>query len=343
MPAELIGQSPSVTLVARVNGVEVGRKAYTKSDRVFEAWPVPPAALVQKPARIEFSVSPGAVADAGLTGVAKGAPIGLIVVSAGLRINEDQRLDRNTVAQLSRQGQMRLQAMRDRLLSPERQTELLKLYHQMPVWQETWYQNIRIEKLPTDLWVAQQIIYELRPDFIVETGTWRGGSALYWAHALEDMGLDHARVLTVDIQDLTVAASASPLWKKHVTFFKGSSTDPRIVSRIQDLVRGHKTLVMLDSDHSSTHVLNELHAYSPMVPRGCYLIVEDTHIDGVPSDASFGPGPADALKKFLAEPAGQGFVPDPPARALRGHLQPRRLAAAPLAPSGLAKPRPPFA
>ncbi|MDP8982944.1 MAG: cephalosporin hydroxylase family protein [Acidobacteriota bacterium] len=77
------------------------------------------------------------------------------------------------------------------------------------------FQNVPIIKNPLDLWMLQQIAYEVQPDFVVETGTWYGGSALYWAHTLNGMGLEKARVLTVDIQDFTnQGASAHPLWKK---------------------------------------------------------------------------------------------------------------------------------
>ncbi len=58
------------------------------------------------------------------------------------------------------------------------------------------------------------------------------------------------------------------------------------------------------------HVLNELHAYAPMVPRGSYLIVEDTHMDGVPTAPDFGPGPMAAVQQFLSEEQGKSFEQD---------------------------------
>jgi len=173
-----------------------------------------------------------------------------------------------------------------------------------------WFENVPIEKNPLDLWMMQQIIYETRPDFIIETGTFRGGSALYWAYTLNGMGLANSRVITIDIQDLTANAASSPLWKKYVTFYKGSSTAPDIVAEIAKKTKGHSVLVTLDSDHRAEHVLNELHAYSPMVTPGSYLIVEDTHMDGVPTDPSFGPGPMNATLRFLKEDAGKDFEQD---------------------------------
>ena len=70
----------------------------------------------------------------------------------------------------------------------EKQNEMMRLFHELPVWENTWFHNIRIVKNPLDLWMMQQIIAEVRPDFVVETGTWKGGSALYWASVLHSLG-----------------------------------------------------------------------------------------------------------------------------------------------------------
>jgi cephalosporin hydroxylase len=161
----------------------------------------------------------------------------------------------------------------------------------------------------------------------VETGTWRGGSALYWAHTLNGAGLEKSRVITVDIQDQTKNAAAHPLWK-YVTFMKGSSTDPKIVAEITRLVQGTKGDRRVDSDHSMKHVLDELHAYSPMVSARSYVVVEDTHIDGIPTQPERGPGPLAAVQKFLAEDAGKAFRAGSDARGVHHDFQPGRMASA---------------
>ena len=195
-------------------------------------------------------------------------------------------------------------------LPPGKAVEFLKLFHALPVWEYLWFQNVRIIKNPLDLWVMQQIIYEERPDFIIETGTMEGGSALYWAHTLSGMGLDGSRVITVDLHNFTQGASSHFLWKKHVLFFQGSSTDPAIVSAIARMTANKRVIVTLDSDHSRQHVLNELRAYSPMINRGSYLVVEDTHMDGVPTMPTTGPGPHAAVEQFLKEGGSQNFERD---------------------------------
>ena len=193
----------------------------------------------------------------------------------------------------------------------DKQQEMMKLFHDLPIWDGLWFQNVRIIKNPLDLWMLQQIAYEVRPDFIVETGTWFGGSALWWAHTLNGMGLENARVLTVDIQDLTgQGASSHPLWKKYIEFSHGSSVDPRIVNSFVRRTHNSRVIVNLDSDHSMHHVLEELRMYAPMVSPGSYIAVEDTHLDGVPTHPEQGPGPMAAVRQFLSEDAGRDFVQD---------------------------------
>jgi len=95
-----------------------------------------------------------------------------------------------------------------------------------------------------------------------------------------------------------------------VTFYLGSSTDNAIVSKIAERVKGKKVIVTLDSDHSMNHVLEEMKMYAPMVNHGSYLVVEDTHMDGVPTQPNFGPGPMAAVRKYLADGGSKDFEQD---------------------------------
>jgi cephalosporin hydroxylase len=305
LPIEVTRTIPAIVLTSRVNGVEVGHKRYTGEGRHEFSAPVPDRLLApNQPAEVEFELDRAARDDG------HNRELGVIALSAALTHAPTARFDREEETARARQGYEYLLARRNLVATPEKQNEMMKLFHEIPVWQHMFFYNVQIEKNPLDLWMMQQIIYETRPDFIVETGTWRGGSALYWAHTLNGAGLEQSRVITVDVQDLTRQAAAHPLWKKYVTFFQGSSTDADIVSRIAALTRGKKVLVTLDSDHSMGHVLNELHAYSPLVASGSYLVVEDTHMDGVPTAPEFGPGPLAAVRKFLEEGGARQFTQD---------------------------------
>ena len=133
-----------------------------------------------------------------------------------------------------------------------------------------------------------------RPDVVVESGTWRGGSALYLAMILDQIG--HGRVITIDSQ-------AQPDRPEHprLRYLEGSSTDAAVVTQVRNSVGAGRAMVILDSDHRADHVYAELVAYSPLVQAGDYLVVEDTNVNGHPAYSDFGPGPMEAVDRFLAE------------------------------------------
>jgi cephalosporin hydroxylase len=165
--------------------------------------------------------------------------------------------------------------------------------------EKTWERNTswlgtRIQKLPADLIVYQELLVETRPDVLLEAGTLEGGSALFFASIFDLLG--HGRVITVDI-----APRPNRPVHPRITYLVGSSTAPEIVQQVSTLLKpSEKVMVVLDSDHSAPHVLRELDIYSRMVTPGQYLVVEDTNINGHPVAAGWGPGPAEATAAFLA-------------------------------------------
>jgi cephalosporin hydroxylase len=171
-----------------------------------------------------------------------------------------------------------------------------RLYYHSPkrTWFNTRFLGVLVQKSPLDLWVYQEMIYELRPDVLVEAGTKYGGSAYYFARLFDLLG--HGEVVTIDVQP-------QPTRPAHprITYLTGSSTDPTIAEEVDRMIGNGKALVVLDSAHERDHVLAELRLWSRRVPVGSYLVVEDTHVDGHPVTTDFGPGPWDAVKLFLAE------------------------------------------
>ncbi len=134
---------------------------------------------------------------------------------------------------------------------------------------------------------------ETRPELIVETGTYRGGSAFFLASICDLLGA--GEVVSIDIEPLRDDYPAHP----RVTYLGGrSSTDPEVVAEVRGRAREKRTLVVLDSDHSQAHVEAELAAYADLVPVGCYLIVEDSNIGQIRKDLL--PGPLEAIDVFLA-------------------------------------------
>lgn len=165
------------------------------------------------------------------------------------------------------------------------------------VWTNLWLGIPTIQN-PMDVWITQEIIVEIKPDFIVETGTYHGGSAALWATILEQVN-PNGRVITIDIEEKSAAARRLPIVKRKVDFVIGSSTDPEVVAKVTKKVEGGKVLVILDSLHTKEHVLNELYAYGPLVSVGSYIIVQDGFVNGHPHYPDWGPGPWEAIEAFL--------------------------------------------
>jgi cephalosporin hydroxylase len=174
-----------------------------------------------------------------------------------------------------------------------------RFYYAAPerTWENTSWLGTKIQKFPGDVWVYQEILYELRPDLIVETGTNWGGGAYYLASICDLLG--HGRVLTIDLD-----AKPNPPQHERVTYLAGSSTAPETLERVREHAVGAQTcLVILDSDHSYEHVSDELRCYADLVTLGSYLIVEDTNIAGHPVLGGLPRGPYEATQEFLARDA----------------------------------------
>lgn len=172
--------------------------------------------------------------------------------------------------------------------------EFHKSYYNSLVWvNDTKWLGIPIAKLPLDLFLYQEMIYEIKPDVIIESGTFSGGSALFFASMLDLV--NYGKVISIDI-------SPQPNLPVHprITYLNGSSTSNETIEKIRNFINpGDKVMVNLDSDHTKDHVLNELNLYSQFVTMESYLIVEDTNINGNPIYPEFGPGPMEAIDEFL--------------------------------------------
>ena len=165
--------------------------------------------------------------------------------------------------------------------------------YESDAWTEASWLGAQALKNPLDLWVYQEIMWETEPELIVETGTYRGGSALYLA-SLCDL-LARGEVISIDVEPRRDDYPEHP----RITYLAGrSSTDPGVVEEVRERAGGRPILVILDSDHSQRHVEAELAAYTPLVPVGSYVIVEDSNIGQIRKDLA--PGPLEAIETFLA-------------------------------------------
>lgn len=141
-----------------------------------------------------------------------------------------------------------------------------------------------IIQLPQDIVAVQELIWQVKPDLIIETGIAHGGSIIFSASMLELLGGD-GRVVGIDIDirpHNRVEIEKHPMFKR-ITMIEGSSTDPEIVVKVRSIASGRqRVMVCLDSLHTHDHVLKELELYSPLVTKGSYLVVFDTVIEDMP-------------------------------------------------------------
>ncbi len=166
-------------------------------------------------------------------------------------------------------------------------------YYDAEAWRRTRWLGVEAQKCPLDLWIYQELLFELRPDLILETGTMFGGSALFLASICDLLG--HGEVVSVDL------VHRAPLPQHpRLQFILGSSTDAAVLEHMRFRSQGKQTVMaVLDSDHSFAHVLAELEAYQHLVTPGSMLIVEDTNVNGNPILPDHGPGPREAVAEFL--------------------------------------------
>ena len=162
-------------------------------------------------------------------------------------------------------------------------------------WGESTWMGVHIKKLPFDTWMYQEILYSLKPDLIIECGTYKGGSAFYMATLCDLIG--SGSIVTVDIVDFP-NKPAHP----RITYLTGSALDESIIKQIENFASDKKTvLVILDDDHTRDHVLKEMQVYQTFVTIGSYMIVEDSNVNGHPVYPEFGPGPFEAIEAFMKE------------------------------------------
>lgn len=162
-------------------------------------------------------------------------------------------------------------------------------------WGDTHWMGVKTLKCPLDMWLYQEMLFRLKPDVIIECGTANGGSALFLAHMCDIIG--KGRIISVDVEERP-NRPAHP----RVTFLLGSSLDEKILRQVRGSIEsGDKVMVILDSDHSKKHVLNEMRAYHSFVSPGYYMVVEDSNLNGHPVVPDFKPGPMEALEEFLRE------------------------------------------
>ena len=185
-------------------------------------------------------------------------------------------------------------------------------------WSYQWnWLGVPVIQLPSDIVVLQEIIWETRPQLVIETGIARGGSLVLSASILQLIGEGQVFGVDIDIRAHNrKAIEAHPLAHR-IRMTEGSSVDEAVVAEARRAASAvDRVMVILDSNHTHEHVLAELGAYAPLVTMGQFLVVADTFVEDIPAQEHrpgrpWGPGnnPATALRAWLAEC--EDFEPDP--------------------------------
>ncbi len=140
-----------------------------------------------------------------------------------------------------------------------------------------------IIQYPQDMIAMQELIWEIKPDLIIETGIAHGGSLIYYASIMELIGKGEVIGIDIDIREHNKKEiEAHPMFKR-IKMIQGSAIDTEIVAKAASYIKpGMTVMVCLDSNHTHDHVLEELKLYAPLVTLGSYCVVFDTIVEDMP-------------------------------------------------------------
>lgn len=171
----------------------------------------------------------------------------------------------------------------------------------------TWM-DLPIIQMPEDIVLTQEMLWEIKPDFVIELGIAWGGSLAMYAAFMELAGKGRAIGIDITIPKHNADAIMSCPVSSRISLIEGSSIDPEIFKRVASQIpSGSKVIMVLDSNHTHDHVYQELNLWSPLVTSGNYIIVSDTIVEHIPTQdhrpRPWGPGnnPGTAALKFLEE------------------------------------------
>lgn len=176
------------------------------------------------------------------------------------------------------------------------------LWHSL-AWKETTWLGAPVGKMANDLFAYQELLTQVRPDWVIETGTGEGGRALFLASMCELLG--SGQVISVG----TAPVDHRPEHPR-ITYLCSVATRPETVQQVHELVGRSRALVVLGTRGTPHVTAMEFESYSPMVSSGSYVVVEDTIVNGRPVWPGFGPGPAEGVKRIHRSHPGE-WAPDP--------------------------------
>lgn len=198
-------------------------------------------------------------------------------------------------------------------------TKANELFAQSDRYNYSYFWNwcgLPVIQTPADIVAMQEMIWEAEPDLLIELGIARGGSLLLYSSIFELKGRGRVIGVDIDIRPHNRAAIEGHPLSRRITLIEGSSIETETANRVREHVaEDARVMVVLDSNHTHDHVLEELRLYGPLVTSGQFLVVADTIIEEIPPSTyrprEWGPGnnPKTALDEYLREC--DRFEPDP--------------------------------
>jgi cephalosporin hydroxylase len=159
---------------------------------------------------------------------------------------------------------------------------------------------------PQDMVAMQEIIWQVKPDLIIETGIAHGGSIIYYASLLELIGKGEVVGIDIEIRAHNRAEIEKHPMSKRIKMIEGSSIDDSTIAKLKELMKGkEKIMICLDSYHTHEHVLKELEIYSKFVSKDSYLVVFDSFVEDMPKNFypnrpwTVGDNPKTAIWEFV--------------------------------------------
>jgi cephalosporin hydroxylase len=164
-----------------------------------------------------------------------------------------------------------------------------------------------IIQLPEDMVRTQEVIFNIKPDVIIETGVAHGGSLIFYASLCKAMEKGKVVGIDIEIRPHNRKAIEEHFLFPFITLIEGSSVDNNIIDKVKSHVKpGDKVLILLDSNHTYDHVLAELRAYAELISVGSYIVATDgimEFVAGAPRSNPDWPtnNPKKAAEKFVSE------------------------------------------
>lgn len=185
--------------------------------------------------------------------------------------------------QFTQRNQKMVEAMaRDPMMRQQSRLWFDASFHAEYSYHFRWL-GVPIIQYPQDIVAMQELIWEIKPDLVIETGIARGGSLIFYASMLHLLGRGDVLGIDIDIRTHNRTAIESHPMARRITMFEGSSVTDEMAARVREFAAAYRTiLLVLDSSHTHSHVLRELELYAPLVTPGSYCVVFDTVIEDMP-------------------------------------------------------------